>query len=361
MANLIVYPNLYILITFIAAVGIARQQVFHVMSQLACRFSERLSARTRLFGQPEEERARLGLAARIQRGAALGAHEHVALGVVGCQAIRQTHHFRCIEGYSQGAASFRLGAVGLIHHPIARARQKPAIGRKVAEEQRMIGDHDVSRLGLFAQAVDKALRAEIRAFATQAVARRGGERITRQRLEIQLEAVDIVVIGLLDERKQRRDRGRLAHVLAGHIDRARAVVGNAINQSQAGIVREPLERHIGKVALTFCRKTLGKQGQLFIDDLIEQGIRFGGNTDRNMIAHGGKRARQQIRHGFAHAGACFHHKIRSRGERLQHLVGHDRLLFARFETLVEAAHDTFSRKCLRDLARIGKLHDGLRG
>ena len=61
--------------------------------------------------------------------------------------------------------------MGLVDYPMTNRRQNPALGRDVAEQQGMVGDHHIGVRRTTASAVDQTFIREKRAEATSALAR----------------------------------------------------------------------------------------------------------------------------------------------------------------------------------------------
>ena len=101
-------------------------------------------------------------------------------------------------GFGAGAAGFGFGSVSLVDHPVTYRRQQPPVGSQVAEQQAVVRYHDIRAFGAAAGAVHETRRAEIGTLTAQAVMAGRGDGETRERAVVYLQAVHVVVLGLLD-------------------------------------------------------------------------------------------------------------------------------------------------------------------
>ena len=131
--------------------------------------------------------------------------------------------------------------MGLVDDPVANRREQSPIGYEIAEEQAMVGYHDIGRLGAAASSVNEAQGAEERAFPPKAIGARCGDGVARQSAIVDFQTVDIIVLALLDEGEQSRKRGRLHDVLTGHITRFGSCDDDAVYLSEAGVMGKPLK------------------------------------------------------------------------------------------------------------------------
>ena len=81
---------------------------------------------------------------------------------------------------------------------MAGRRKQAAPCLQIAEEERVVRDDDIGRLGSPACTVHETKLAKERAFPLEALAALGGEEVARERTVIDLERVEVVKLALLD-------------------------------------------------------------------------------------------------------------------------------------------------------------------
>ena len=158
--------------------------------------------------------------------------------------------------------------------------------------------------GLLAGAVDKTACPKEGTLPAQAVFAARGYEVARQGAVVYLERVDVVVVALLDERKQGREAGRLGNVFALHVYGAHAPFAHAFHAAPAGVVRKAFEA--GEVQ--FAQGPL-EQGQFALNKLVEQGICLGGHANAHLVFLGGQGSRDQVGKGLPYPRAGFDHKV----------------------------------------------------
>ena len=161
---------------------------------------------------------------------------------------------------------------------MANRRKKAIVGSSIAEQQRMVRDHDICRLGKATCAMHKARRSVEGTFAAQAVMARSCHCTSRHHAIVHLQAVHIVVIGLIDERQQGSKRRSLGIFRALDVDHFDALFDEAVNLSQARVMGKTLQRGVRDVT-----KRLGKRRTLMIDQLVEQSICLCRNADSDIV------------------------------------------------------------------------------
>ena len=239
------------------------------------------------------------------------------------------------------AARLALHRMGLVDHPVPNGGQYFSLGRHVAEQQRVIGHHDVRTRGSAAGAVDQALVGIKRAEATGALTRRGGKVRPVDAPPTNTQAVEV-------------SRGRLAHVGVDYRHGGQGVRGifrgcdllhaaaHALKLAQAGIMIVTLKGTEAQLTVVL----LGKLWQLMINKLVSKVVRLGGDTDGHLVASRGLGCRKQVRYRFAYPRAGLYDAVGTTGDRLANLTGHLDLLGARLEPVVHR----------RDLTARHKLH-----
>ena len=360
----VVEPQLHVIIGLSALVRIEEQQVLQVGGELAGGFAVGLACCARFAGEGIEQHGALAVFRRNH--AALGAQKHVARCLLGRYAGGQAQDILGRQGQREGAAGFDFGSMSLVNHPVAYRRQQPPVGSQVAEQQAVVRYHDIRALGAAAGAVHETRRAEIGTLTAQAVMAGRGDGETRERAVVYLQAVHVVVLGLLDVREQRSERRCLRLLLAGNEAHARSFDGQAVDLPQTWVMGESLERGIGEPFSALTRgisiiarsiptgdPRLGKRGtqrrQLMVNKLVEQGVGLRRNTHGDIVLAGRQRCRNQVRHRLSHTRTGLHHEVFGSGESGTHGLGHCQLLGARLEVAIESSHQPFGGESGSDL------------
>ena len=273
-------------------------------------------------------RRRFGSEAQVERGALRGCQ--IAGNLAQCtgtrttQALKQNARFVRRHHARPLTACLALDGVGLVDHPVTDRRQNSTLGRNVAEQQGVIGDHHVGMRCATAGAVDQALIGEKGAEAARTLARRRRKVGTVDAAPANAKRVEVAVGRLAhvrhDDRDCRKRVGRIA--LGGNFDLAAA---HTLELAQARIVVISLQRAKREATV----QLLGKFWQLMIHELVGKIIRFSRDTNRNVVAARGLGERHQIGHRLTDARARLDDAMRARNEGIANLERHRDLLIAR--------------------------------
>ena len=139
-----------------------------------------------------------------------------------CSAEQLEGDARLLTGDLDGplAAGLGLEGVGLVDHPVADRGKDVAVGIDIAQEQRVVGHHDIAAGGAATGAVQQAQVGVVRAARAQALAGGRGKHGARHVAPADAQRVEVAI-------------GRLAGIRVAHRDRrehvrAHGVVGAAV-------------------------------------------------------------------------------------------------------------------------------------
>ena len=212
----------------------------------------------------------------------------------------------------------------------------------VPKQKAMIRYHDIAMLCAGTSSVNKARFPEEGAFPAQTLRAGRSDAIARQGSKVELETVDIVIISLFNEGKERCKCWCLVDHLVVHQVLLWPLSIGALDLAQTGVMRESFERRVRYA------KCLLQQGQLFVHQLIEQGVRFRRNARGHVVRFRKQGKRQKICHGFPYSSACFDRGILSLAESLLDRERHEFLRLAWFIVFIQLANDAIRVERLRD-------------
>ena len=234
---------------------------------------------------------------------------------------------------------------------MANGREQTVISGRIAEQQRLICDHNIRRFGKATSAMHETRCSIEGTFTAKTVMARGRHCSARHHSIIHFQTVHIVIIGLIDKRQQRAQRRSLGMLRALNINHLDAFFYEAVDLSQARVMGKALQRGVCDVA-----KRLGKCGKLMIDQLVEQGIRLRRNTNGDVVLLRHENRRDQIRHRLSDAGACLDYEILGSFEGRTNFLSHRELLFTGLKIVIELSHDSRRGERLRNILRSRIFH-----
>ena len=317
-------------------------------NELVSRRSKHVASRLRLTNQSLEKRRPIV----FKRGTQLlfGAGVDITTLSAGNFLRKANNILRC-DFQREGAASFRLGTVSLIEDPMANRWKKAIIGGRIAEQQRVVRYHNICRLRKTTRTVNKARRSVEGTFATETIMTCSGHRTAGHHAIVHLQAVHIVVIGLINERQQGSQRRSLGVLRTLDVDHFDALFDEAVDFSQARVMGKTLQRGIRDIA-----KRLGKRRKLMIDQLVEQSVCLCRNADSDIVRLCHENRRNQIRHRLSNAGTRLNYEVLGCFERRTNFLSHRELLFTGLKIVIELSHDSRRGERLRNVLRCRILH-----
>ena len=234
---------------------------------------------------------------------------------------------------------------------MANRWKKAIIGGRIAEQQRVVRYHNICRLRKTTRTVNKARRSVEGTFATETIMTCSGHRTAGHHAIVHLQAVHIVVIGLINERQQGSQRRSLGVLRTLDVDHFDALFDEAVDFSQARVMGKTLQRGIRDIA-----KRLGKRRKLMIDQLVEQSVCLCRNADSDIVRLCHENRRNQIRHRLSNAGTRLNYEVLGYFERRTNFLSHRELLFTGLKIVIELSHDSRRGERLRNVLRCRILH-----
>ena len=250
---------------------------------------------------------------------------------------------RILARHLAGPLAARLGleAVRLVDDPMADGREDAAVGVDVAQQERVVGHHHVSRRCAAARAMHEAGMRVERAALLLALVRRAREQGARNGAPADAERVE-VALGRL-AREGQRDGERVEHVRRDRVVAApvggdepdRQVLGaGALDAREARVVIVALEREERDAA----GDDPVERGELMGDELVGECVGLGGDAHRQVVALGEEDLGQQVGDRLAHARARLERTVRRGRDGVAHLARHGELLGPALVGLVHPAH-----------------------